>query len=98
MEKEKMKKISIRIPDKLYQELKQISEENGLTLSEVIRAKIQKNKRNLCNKKLTTEFLYQINRIGNNINQIAKYVNTKKSIDRLVVIQLTKIIEELKGL
>ena len=92
-----MKKISIRIPDETYEELKKIANENGLTLSELIRSKLD-NKKNICNKKLNREYLYHLNRIGNNINQIARYVNAKKVVDRLVVIQLTQVLDELKGL
>jgi predicted DNA-binding protein len=93
------KRITIRIPNELYEKLKQQSDETGYTLSEIIRMKLQKgNRGEIPNKKLTKEFVYELNRIGNNINQIAKHCNTKKAIDRLAVLELAKIKELLEKL
>ena len=39
--------------------------------------------------------LYEINKIGNNINQIAKLCNINKNVDIKVLEQLAKIEEEL---
>ena len=39
--------------------------------------------------------LYEVNKIGNNINQIAKHCNINKSVDIKVLEQLAKIEEEL---
>jgi len=39
--------------------------------------------------------LYEINKIGNNINQIAKHCNINNSVDIKVLEQLAKIEEEL---
>ena len=39
--------------------------------------------------------LYEINKIGNNINQIAKHCNIEKQVDIKVLEQLAKIEEEL---
>lgn len=93
------KRITIRIPNELYEKLKQQSDETGYTLSEIIRKKLQKgNREEIPNKKLTQEFIYELNRIGNNINQITKHCNTNKAIDRLAVIELAKIKELLEKL
>ena len=93
------KRITIRIPNELYEKLKQQSDETGYTLSEIIRMKLQKgNRGKIPNKKLTQEFIYELNRIGNNINQITKHCNTNKAIDRLAVLELAKIKELLEKL
>ena len=39
-------------------------------------------------------FLYELNRIGNNINQIAYNTNSKKSTDKEDMLQLTKEFHE----
>jgi len=92
------KRITIRIPNELYEKLKQQTDETGYTLSEIIRIKLQGNRGEIKNKKLTKEFVYELNRIGNNINQIAKHCNTNKVIDRLAVLELAKIKELLEKL
>jgi len=42
--------------------------------------------------------LYEINRIGNNLNQIAKHCNIKKSVDKLVLKELVDIEKKLNEL
>ena len=46
------------------------------------------------NKEELKKFLYELNRIGNNINQIAYNTNSKKSTDKEDMLQLT---EEFKS-
>lgn len=43
-------------------------------------------------------FLYELNRIGNNINQIAYNANSKKSTDREDMIALTNAFKEFQNL
>ncbi|WP_345969464.1 plasmid mobilization relaxosome protein MobC [Sulfurimonas sp. HSL1-6] len=53
----------------------------------------------LLRRKLSTdvdrELLYQMQRIGNNLNQIAKVCNINKSVDREVAMQLKEINDAL---
>ena len=49
-------------------------------------------------KKIKKELLYELNRIGNNLNQIAKYANFKKELDTKILNQLQNITKELERL
>jgi len=42
--------------------------------------------------------IYNINKIGNNLNQISKYVNIKKEIDYEVLLKIDDIFNNLKKL
>lgn len=44
------------------------------------------------------KLLYELHKIGNNINQIAKYANTHKKLDDYILISLSKIEKQLEGL
>jgi hypothetical protein len=59
-----------------------------------IRNDIDKKK----DKKMNLALISALNKIGSNLNQIAKYVNTKKELDQQVLIKLFEIQEEIKTL
>ena len=48
--------------------------------------------------KLELEMVYQVNKIGINLNQIAYYINTKKCVDMQVLQRLVNIEKTLKEL
>lgn len=87
----------VRLTQDEHEQLSKLADENDLTLSEYIRRSALKRK-----TKITTEFekalYFEINRIGNNLNQIAKYVNTNKKLDKFVLKSLVSIERELKEL
>ena len=93
----KDKRITIRFTDDEYNELKAKADELDIPLSTYIRKKVLGNREKIltkCNK----ELLYEINRIGNNLNQIAKHCNTTKTIDKLVLQSLVEIEKKLNEL
>jgi len=96
----KDKRVTIRLNKEEYNKIKKEAINFDTTISNYIRLKILSsgNRGKIQNKKLTREFIYELNRIGNNINQIAKHCNTNKAIDRLAVIELAKIKELLEKL
>jgi len=86
----KDRRVTIRLTqdeyDKLYQQAKALD----ITLSQLLRKKILGNRERLATK-CDKELLYEINRIGNNLNQIAKHCNINKSVDKLVLKSLVEI-------
>lgn len=90
-----MRKVSFRLDEIQYQNLSTEADKFGIKISELIRQKISKSKKNICNKKDMKNLIYHISRIGNNLNQIAHYVNTKKSVDKIVLEKLVNIEKEL---
>ncbi len=90
---EKNKSISLRLTENEYNRLKKLSDENGYSVSNFVRKKIFDKK--IINKNVIETFLYNANRIGNNLNQIARYCNTNKSVDKIVLEKLIEIEKEI---
>ena len=68
----------------------------GMTISDLIRQAISRTKTwTLADKSLVKEQTRQIARIGNNLNQIARWANTYKSTAEAVqIIQALRLIEQ----
>ncbi len=83
---EKMKQIKVFFPVDDYEILKQTSKSQEITMSEFIRKSVNSKVKNPPSPKLekkvyrTTDpkLLYELNKIGTNLNQIAREVNKKK--------------------
>ena len=93
----KDKRVTIRFTDDEYNQLKEKADELDISLSTYIRKKTLGNREKISTK-CDKELLYEINRIGNNLNQIAKYCNTTKTIDKLVLKSLVEIEKKLNDL
>lgn len=89
------KKVTIRLTQDEYNKLNNETQKLNMSMSELIRHKIL-NKKVRVKSKLSTQAIYELNRIGNNLNQIAKHCNITKTIDKLVLQQLVDIEKELK--
>lgn len=85
-EKERLKKvISIRVSDIEYQEIKQFitsitqKEDNDVTsfLREIILNTIRKKEIKF-NKVINNEYIFELRKIGTNLNQITKKINIKE--------------------
>ena len=68
---------------------------HNLKFSEFARAKILNQK---IKSKITNDLVFEINKIGNNLNQISKYVNTEKALDFQVLEKLIEIEKHLESL
>jgi transcriptional regulator with XRE-family HTH domain len=97
--------ISTRLKWEEYENLKDIVKKLGMTTSEYLRYLIINRKqpkinieRILNNCEELRRLSKEINVIGVNINQIARYTNRKREIDVAVLEKLTKIEEELNYL
>ena len=83
---------TIRFSDEEYSKIEAMMNEHNLTFAEFARAAILRKK---IKTNLTKELLFQINKVGNNLNQIAKKVNS--SDDRKnILIQLIAIKNQMQ--
>ena len=94
---EKNKIISLRLTQAEYERLKKLADQTGWSVSELIRNEIS-GKKKITGKGDIKRLLYEINKIGHNLNQVAKYVNTQKAVDRVVAEELIQIKTLLKKL
>jgi len=86
----KNRQVTIRLTQDEYDKLSQKAEALDITLSQLLRKKISGNREKISTK-YDKELLYEINRIGNNLNQLSKHCNITKSIDKLVLQSLVEI-------
>ncbi len=103
----KEKKVVIRLTNTEYKKLKELSEIKGVTISDLIRnsvfANIKVEKVNEFQKLLKKceslkELVKELNRIGVNLNQVARYCNSIKDVDEKVLNLLLAYFEELKSI
>jgi antitoxin component of RelBE/YafQ-DinJ toxin-antitoxin module len=89
-----MKTISAKVDDELYETAKRVAEANGLTVSKMLKQAFT----TATIKDTSSEYkiLHELNRIGNNLNQIARYANTNKTLDRQILASLSRLEDELK--
>jgi transcriptional regulator with XRE-family HTH domain len=97
---------TIRFTEEEVKKLQRLAEAKGLTISELIRLKVldlpipnrispeRLAKKNEDFRKL----LYEVNKIGVNINQIARYCNKYREVDVYVLEKLLEIERNLKKL
>lgn len=71
--------------------LKLLKQELGLNYGQIFRAVIDRDYLyiNLYNK-----ICHELNKQGNNLNQIARHINTDKEIDKQILVELSKIREK----
>ena len=71
---------TLRFSEQEFSEIEQKISEHNLTFSEFARASILKKK---IHTKLTVDMIFQVQKVGNNLNQIAKSLNHKSDISNL---------------
>ena len=95
MEKVKYnKKLTIRLDEETYNEMKRKTAELGLTQSEYLRQVIFKGRATKKCKDLPSLILH-LSRIGNNINQIARNLNIAKKEGYLAEQDYDLLLDEL---
>ena len=100
--KEHTERVFSRVSPQIRERLKQYASRNAITESEAIRFAIEKlllaEREIECQEELVETLKgikRELNRIGINLNQIARYVNTKKEIDIEVGETLGQLSEDL---
>lgn len=94
-----MPTISFRADDEFAQYLDDRCTQTGLSKSDLIKRLVVDGivTDSSASRAQERELIYHLNRIGNNLNQIAKYCNSKKLVDKLVLDQLIEIERLVNG-
>jgi hypothetical protein len=101
-----LRTIATKVDNVFYNEIKKIADDNNITISKLLKEALKKITNNdiknikTIKTKIETNkrIVYELNRLGQNLNQIAKYANSKKIVDKLVLEELIKIEKYLQGL
>ncbi len=99
----KNKQIAVSFPNEIYDKISLEAEKSEVTKAEFIRQLLKYDfdkKREPSKKRVhkTTDprLLYHLNKIGNNLNQIAKHLNEGNSLELQALAELTNIEQSLK--
>jgi hypothetical protein len=86
---------TIRFSNEEYSKIKELMSEHNLTFAEFARGAILRKK---IKTNLTKDLLFEINRIGNNLNQIAKKVNQDSDRKNLLInlIEIKNQLQDIK--
>ncbi len=76
MRQKRSHRIDIRLTLAEYEKAQLMADENNLTMSELFRAKTLKNRLPRRVTKVAGQTYWELGKIGNNLNQIAKAINT----------------------
>ncbi len=98
----KYKQVKLNLTAEQYSRVKLVAKNKNLFLSTYIKqlAKLENCldvRKPKAKNAINPILIYNLNKIGNNLNQIAKHININKNIDQSVLIQLIAINEQLQG-
>jgi len=85
---------TIRFSNEEYSKIKELMSEHNLTFAEFARGAILRKK---IKTNLSKDMIFQVNKVGNNLNQIAKKVN-QDSDRKNLLINLIEIKNQLKDI
>lgn len=105
----KYKQVKINLTPEHHQELEKEALANNQTIAQFIRDKLDidlkqkpRTRKMRSDKKevikADPQLLYHLSKIGNNLNQISKHLNSGNAVDRIVLNTLIEVKEEIKKL
>ena len=107
------KQVKINLTHEHYSELQEEALNNGMSIAQLVRHKLgidlkdtprsfQRSRKVRSDKKeilkADPQLLYHLSKIGTNLNQISKHLNSTKIVDSIVISSLNEIQQELKKL
>ena len=107
------KQVKINLTQEHYQELQEEALGNGMSIAQLVRHKIgidlkatpkalQRSRKVRSDKKPVVkadpQLLYHLAKIGTNLNQISKHLNSNNAVDRVVINSIIEIQQELKNI
>lgn len=105
--------VKINLTQEHYQELQEEALGNGMSIAQLVRLKLgidlktaprsfQRSRKVRSDKREVTradpQLLYHLAKIGNNLNQVSKHLNSGNVVDSIVISSLNEIQQELKKL
>ena len=101
---EKMKQIKVYFPIEDFEKLKESSKSQNITMSEFLRNAVNSKIENAPVPKIkkvykvtNPDLLFFISNISNNINQIAKKLNSKNEFDRKMLLEIYQKVMSFKN-
>lgn len=92
-------KVEARLDEAEYFQLRRLARTAGFSVSAFIRRRCLTDERMVViDSELARELYREVNAIGNNINQMARYVNTDKRIPAEALARVEAWLEEIKEL
>ena len=107
------KQVKINLTQEHYQELQEEALSNEMSIANLIRHRLgidlkstpksfQRSRKVRSDKKeilkADPQLLYHLSKIGTNLNQISKHLNSNNAVDRVVINSIIEIQEEIKKL
>ncbi|BDI20863.1 hypothetical protein ANSO36C_66650 (plasmid) [Nostoc cf. commune SO-36] len=102
MRQKRSHRIDIRLTLAEYEKAQLMADENNLTMSELFRAKTLKNRLPRRVTKVAGQTYWELGKIGNNLNQIAKAINTSVLmgepvvVDRALLSQVRDLVKQVR--
>lgn len=102
MRQKRSHRIDIRLTLPEYEKAQLMADENNLTMSELFRAKTLKNRLPRRVTKVAGQTYWELGKIGNNLNQIAKAINTSilmgepVVVDRALLSQVRDLVKQVR--
>lgn len=97
------KQVKVNFTPEHFARLEELSNKNGVSKAEWIRRKLKLNyedmpqpKGKVQTKEADPKLIYELAKIGNNINQLARQANVNKALDREILSALVRIEDKLK--
>ena len=99
----KYKQVKVNLDEEVHQKLKEFCDARNITMAEYFRNQINTKiddardpSQKRVHKVTDPKLLYHLNKIGNNLNQIAKHLNEGNSLELQTLAELTNIEQSLK--
>lgn len=107
------KQVKINLTQEHYQELQDEALSNNKSIAQLVRDKLgidlkttpksfQRSRKVRSDKKeivkADPQLLYHLSKIGTNLNQISKHLNSGNAVDRVVISSIIEIQQEIKKL
>ena len=107
------KQVKVNLTEEHYSELQEEALNNGMSIANLIRHRLgidlqstpkslQRSRKVRSDKKPVVkadpQLLYHLAKIGTNLNQISKHLNSTRVVDSIVISSLIEIQQELKKL
>jgi len=101
----KYKQVKVNFQPDDFDKLTLLADDAELSKAEFIRKSVgdfsiptSRKKKGKVNRNVDNQMLFEVAKIGTNLNQIAKYCNTKKGLDTHVLAELVALEKSLKAL
>ena len=94
-----MRTISAKVSDEVFDFANKLAQSKNISISELIKQSLTSSKIEMGDvekKAIHRERMYHLNRIGNNLNQIARKLNTNNVIDREILSAMVEIQKEIR--